>query len=66
MNSFKLVVHKWSIWNYLSAVGFELAISKHLAEGTNFAWRVLGNIFWIGSDEFNKMMDEDYPVIANG
>jgi hypothetical protein len=40
------------------------AISKHLADGTNFAWRVLTNIFWIGSEEFNNMMDEDYPLLA--
>jgi len=39
------------------------AISKHLAEGTNFAWRVLGNIFWIGNEEFNNMMSEDYPLL---
>jgi hypothetical protein len=40
------------------------AISYHLAEGTNFAWRVLDNIFWIGSEEFNRMMDEDYPLLT--
>lgn len=40
------------------------AISKHLEEGTNFAWRVLGNIFWIGSEEFNNMMAEDYPLLS--
>ena len=39
------------------------AIEKHLLEGTNFAWRVLGNIFWIGNEEFNKMMAEDYPLV---
>jgi hypothetical protein len=39
------------------------AIEKHLSEGTNFAWRVLGNIFWIGNEEFNNMMAEDYPLI---
>jgi hypothetical protein len=42
------------------------AIEKHLSEGTNFAWRVLGNIFWIGSEEFNNMMNEDYPLLAQG
>lgn len=40
------------------------AISHHLEKGSNFAWRVLDNIFWIGSEEFNKMMDEDYPLLA--
>ena len=40
------------------------AIEKHLSEGTNFAWRVLGNIFWIGSEEFNNMMAEDYPLLS--
>jgi hypothetical protein len=40
------------------------AISKHLEEGTNFAWRVLENIFWIGNEEFNNMMAEDYPLLA--
>jgi hypothetical protein len=40
------------------------AISKHLEDGTNFAWRVLGNIFWIGSEEFNNMMAEDYPLLS--
>jgi hypothetical protein len=39
------------------------AISKHLEQGTNFAWRVLENIFWIGNEEFNKMMSEDYPLL---
>ena len=42
------------------------AISHHLANGSNFAWRVLDNIFWIGSEEFNKMMDEDYPLLQQG
>ena len=42
------------------------AIEKHLSEGTNFAWRVLGNIFWIGSEEFNNMMNEDYPLLSQG
>jgi len=41
------------------------AISDALANGKNFAWRVLGNIFWIGSEEFNNMMDEDYPLLEN-
>jgi len=40
------------------------AISKHLEEGTNFAWRVLENIFWIGNEEFNNMMAEDYPLLT--
>lgn len=40
------------------------AIEKHLAAGTNFAWRVLGNIFWIGNEEFNNMMAEDYPLLS--
>jgi len=40
------------------------AIEKHLSEGSNFAWRVLGNIFWIGSEEFNNMMSEDYPLLS--
>lgn len=40
------------------------AISDALANGKNLAWRVLGNIFWIGSEEFNKMMDEDYPLLS--
>jgi hypothetical protein len=41
------------------------AISDALANGKNFAWRVLGNIFWVGSEEFNNMMDEDYPLLGN-
>jgi len=40
------------------------AISKHLEEGTNFAWRVLENIFWIGDEPFNNMMAEDYPLLT--
>jgi hypothetical protein len=40
------------------------AISKHLEEGTNFAWRVLENIFWIGDEQFNNMMAEDYPLLT--
>jgi hypothetical protein len=40
------------------------AISDALANGKNFAWRVLGNIFWIGNEEFNNMMDEDYPLLT--
>ena len=39
------------------------AISKYLESGENFAWRVLSNIFWIGSEEFNNMMAEDYPLL---
>lgn len=42
------------------------AISDALANGKNLAWRVLENIFWVGSDDFNKMMDQDYPIISNG
>ncbi len=40
------------------------AIEKHLSNNTNFAWRVLKNIFWIGSEEFNNMMNEDYPLLG--
>lgn len=47
----------------LDAEVLSWAISYHLENGSNFAWRVLGNIFWIGSEEFNKMMDEDYPLL---
>jgi hypothetical protein len=39
--------------------GFEY----HLANGINFSWNVLDNIFWLGSEEFNGMMDEDYPLL---
>jgi hypothetical protein len=46
------------------------AISDALANGTNLAWRVLDNIFWVGNEEFNQMMDTDYPLLtavsANG
>ena len=41
------------------------AISYALANDINFAWTVLDNIFWVGNEEFNKMMDEDYPVIQS-
>lgn len=39
------------------------AMSYALANDFNFSWRVLENIFWIGSDAFNKAMDEDYPLL---
>ena len=42
------------------------AIEYHLANGSNFAWRVLDNIFWVGSEEFNNMMNEDYPLLEQG
>jgi hypothetical protein len=42
------------------------AIPWALANNKNIAWRVMENIFWIGSEEFNKMMDEDYPLLPNG
>jgi hypothetical protein len=42
------------------------AIPYALANNKNIAWRVLENIFWIGSEEFNKMMDEDYPLLSDG
>jgi hypothetical protein len=41
------------------------AISYALANNLNFAWRVLENIFWIGDESFNKMMDEDYPMLQS-
>lgn len=40
------------------------AISYALVNNLNFAWRVLENIFWIGDEAFNKMMDEDYPLLS--
>lgn len=42
------------------------AITYHLEKGTNFSWKVLDNVFWIGSEEFNKIMDKEYPLIKNG
>jgi hypothetical protein len=42
------------------------AVSYALVNNLNFAWRVLENIFWIGDEAFNKMMDEDYPLIQSG
>ena len=39
------------------------AIEYSLINGINFSWRVLSNIFWIGSEEFNVMMDKDYPLL---
>lgn len=50
--------------NKLDSEVLSWAISKHLEEGTNFAWRVLGNIFWIGDEAFNNMMAEDYPLLT--
>ena len=41
------------------------AISYALVNNLNFAWSVLDNMFWIGNEEFNKMMDEDYPLIQS-
>lgn len=41
------------------------AMSYALANNLNFAWRVLENIFWIGDEAFNKMMDEDYPLLES-
>jgi hypothetical protein len=41
------------------------AISYALVNNLNFAWRVLENIFWIGDEAFNKMMDEDYPLLES-
>jgi hypothetical protein len=32
--------------------------------GLNFSWRVQKNIFWIGSEDFNIMMDKDYPLLS--
>jgi len=34
-----------------------------LSNGINFSWNVLENIFWLGSQEFNEMMDKDYPLL---
>jgi len=46
------------------------AIEYVLMNGLNFSWRVQKNIFWIGSEDFNIMMDKDYPLLgiteANG
>jgi hypothetical protein len=50
--------------NKLDSEVLSWAISKHLEEGTNFAWRVLRNIFWIGDEAFNNMMAEDYPLLT--
>jgi hypothetical protein len=41
------------------------AVSYALVNELNFAWLVLDNIFWIGSDDFNKMMDADYPMLQS-
>jgi len=40
------------------------AIEHALMNGINFSWRVLSNIFWIGSEDFNIMMDKDYPLLS--
>lgn len=40
------------------------AIEYTLSNGINFAWRVQKNIFWLGSEEFNIMMDRDYPMLG--
>mgnify|MGYP003341991205 CR=1 FL=1 len=40
------------------------SIQYALGNGINFSWRVLDNIFWLGSDEFNIMMDKDYPLLS--
>ena len=39
------------------------SISYALLNNLNFAWSVLDNIFWVGNEEFNKMMEEDYPLL---
>ena len=39
------------------------AISHALVNEINLAWTVLDNIFWIGSEEFNIMMEKDYPLL---
>ena len=41
------------------------AISYALVNNLNFAWSVLDNIFWVGDEEFNKIMDENYPLLQN-
>jgi hypothetical protein len=41
------------------------AISYALVNELNLAWTVLDNIFWIGSEEFNEMMDKDYPLLKD-
>jgi hypothetical protein len=40
------------------------AIQYYLSRGENFSWRVLDNIFWLGNEEFNNMMDKDYPLLS--
>lgn len=40
------------------------AIEYALMNNINFSWRVLDNIFWIGSEEFNEMMNKDYPLLS--
>jgi hypothetical protein len=40
-------------------------VSYALANNLNLAWLVLENIFWIGDQEFNDMMDKDYPMLQS-
>lgn len=40
------------------------AIEYALMNGINFSWRVLENIFWLGNEEFNVMMNKDYPLLS--
>jgi hypothetical protein len=42
------------------------AFEYYMAQGSNFSWNVLENIFWLGSEEFNIMMDKDYPALDSG
>jgi hypothetical protein len=39
------------------------AIEYALSNELNFAWSVLENIFWVGDEEFNHMMNLDYPIL---
>jgi len=41
------------------------AFEYYMGNALNFSWNVLENIFWLGSEEFNNMMEEDYPLLAN-
>ena len=41
------------------------ARSYALVNELNLAWSVLENMFWIGSAEFDQMMDKDYPLIQS-
>ena len=38
-------------------------ISDALEKGYNLAWSVFDNMFWIGNEEFNDMMEKDYPLL---